>query len=87
MRDHASNALLLRTFARLGDAVLALAWRDGQTLLAGLGNGQVLALTDAGDGPRSVVREFEVPVQALAVSPQGALAVGLQDGRVVRDGR
>lgn len=83
VRIHARDGRLLRTFARLGDAVLAIAWRDEETLLAGLGNGQVLALTDAGEGPQSVLCEFDVPVQALAVAPS-AIAIGLQDGRVVR---
>lgn len=84
VRIHARDGRLLRTFARLGDTVLALAWRDEQTLLAGLGDGQVLALTDAGEGAQSVVARFEVAVHSLAIGPDGGLAIGLQDGRVVR---
>ncbi len=82
VRIHARDGRQLRTFARLGDAVLALAWQDDKTLLAGLGDGHLLALEDEGDGPRRIVQGFDGPVHAVAARRGGGIAVGL-DGRMV----
>ncbi len=68
VRVHARDGRLLRTFGRLGAEVLALAWRDGTTLLAGLSDGRVLALEDDGDGARIELAHLDGPVFALAVS-------------------
>lgn len=77
VRVHERSGRLRHTFARLGGAVLAVAWLDRDTVLAGLDDGRLVALGIAGDTRRELAR-YPSPIFALAVSGSGALAVGTE---------
>lgn len=69
-------------WAKLGE-VDSLAIRD-DTVLATSGNA-VFAVADGAEA--TVVESFSAPVTALAVSPSGDIAVGLETGKLVVSGR
>lgn len=77
VRVHERSGRLRHTFARLGGAVLAVAWLDRDSLLAGLDDGRLLALGIAADSRRELAR-YSSPIFALAVSGRGAIAVGTE---------
>ena len=82
-----------RPNTRLDDApAFASADRAGQS--AGLGDGRLLASSGnavysiaAGSGARALSRPFASPITALALSPSGELAVGLESGKLLIGGQ
>lgn len=81
VRIHGTDGRLRRTLARLGAEVLAVAWEDERTVLAGLGDGRVLALRDEGEGERHLRARCAGPVFALLVADGRTFAAS--EGAVV----